>query len=131
MQDDDMPDAGRALDGDRQAGGAGGSSGDGSRWVTVPARSVGRLRAGAFVAIGAAAQAIDGVVFAGERGAHPEWFRGPVEDLRELCGLLDVLGWEGAVGEVDVRVDRDAVPRGFSKALRAAVDTVEAEQGGA
>lgn len=97
--------------------------------MTVPARSVGRLRQGAFVAIGAAAQAIDAVVVSRKRGAHPEWFRGPVGDLRELCGLLDVLGWEGAVPEVDVRLDRDAVPRGFSKALRAAVDTAEAEQG--
>jgi hypothetical protein len=126
-----MPDVGRALDGDGQAGGAGGSSGEGSRWVTVPARSVGRLRQGAFVAIGAAAQAIDGVVFSGKRGAHPEWFRGPVGDLRELCRLLDVLGWEGAVPEVDVRLDRDAVPRGFSRALRAAVDIAEVEQGDA
>jgi hypothetical protein len=90
-----------------------------------------RLRQGAFVAIGAAAHGIDGLVFSGERGAHPEWFRGPVEDLRELCGLLDVIGWEGAVPEVDVRLDRDAVPRGLLKAFRAAIDTEEAEQGDA
>jgi hypothetical protein len=126
-----MPDQGRALDGDGQAGGAGGPSGEGSRWVTVPAGSVGRLRQGAFVAIGAAAQAIDAVVVSRTRGAHPEWFRGPVGDLRELCRLLDVLGWESAVSEVDVRLDRGAVPRGFSKALRAAVDIAEAEQGDA
>jgi hypothetical protein len=93
----------------------------------VPSGSVGRLRQGTFVAIGMAAQAIDAVVVLRKRGAHPELFRGPVGDLWELCGLLDVLGWEGAVPEVDVWVDRGAVPRGFSKALRAAVDITDAE----
>jgi hypothetical protein len=51
-----------------------------------------------------------------------------MEDLRALCGLLDVIGWERAVPEVDVRLDRDAVQRGLLKAFRAAIDTEEAEQ---
>jgi hypothetical protein len=97
--------------------------------VTIPAELLERLRQGAFVAISAAAQAIDGVVFSGRRGAHPEWFRGPSEDLQELCGLLDVIGWQGAVPEVDVRLDPDALPWGLLKALCAAMDTAEAEKG--
>src|SRR5580692_10099144 len=95
---------------DKQAEGAGGSSAERLLLVTVPAELVERLRQGAFVAIGAAAHAIDGVVFSRKRGAHPEWFRDPAKDLQELCGLLDVIGWEGAVPEVDVRLDPDALP---------------------
>ncbi len=115
-------------DQDKQTGQPGdGPSGE--RLVTIPAEFVERLRQGAFAAIGAVAHAIDGVAFSGKRGAHPEWFRGPSEDLRELCGLLDVIGWEGAVPEVDVRLDPDALPRGLLKALRAAMDTAEAEKG--
>jgi hypothetical protein len=113
---------------DRQAEGAGGSSGERLLLVTIPAELVEQLRQGAFVAIGAAAHAIDGVVFSGKRGAHPEWFRGPAEDLRELCGLLDVIGWEGEMPEIDVRLELEALPRGLLKALRAAIDT-EAEKG--
>jgi hypothetical protein len=116
---------------DRQAEGAGESSGERLFLVTVPGELVERLRQGAFVAIGAAAHGIDGVVFSGKRGAHPEWFRGPTEDLRELCELLDVIGWEGAIPEVDVQLDPDALPRGLLKALRAAIDTAEAEKGNA
>ncbi len=113
---------------DKQAGRAddGPSS---EKLVTVPAELVDQLHQGAFAAIGAAAHAIDGVAFSGKRGAHPEWFRGPSEDLRELCGLLDAIGWEGAAPEVDVRLDPDALPRGLLKALRAAMDTAEAEKG--
>jgi TraM recognition site of TraD and TraG len=73
---------------DKQAEGAGGSSRE--RLVTVPAELVARVRQGAFVAIGAAAQAIDGVVFSSKRGAHPEWFRGPSEDLRAAAARADV-----------------------------------------
>jgi hypothetical protein len=113
---------------DRQAG----RDDDGpssEKLVTVPAELVDQLRQGAFAAIGAAAHAIDGVAFSGKRGAHPEWFRGPSDDLRELCGLLDAIGWEGAVPEVDVRLDPDALPRGLLKALRAVMDTDDAEKG--
>jgi hypothetical protein len=112
---------------DKQAGLAG--DGPSGELVTVPAELMDQLRQGAFTAIGAAAHAIDGVAFSSKRGAHPEWFRGPSEDLRELCGLLDLIGWEGAVPEVDVRLDPDALPRGLLKALRAVMDTAEAEKG--
>jgi hypothetical protein len=117
-------------DQDRQAEGAAGPSGERLLLVTVPAELVKRLRQGAFVAIGAAAQAIDAVVFSGKRGAHPEWFRSPVDDLGELCGLLDVIGWEGEMPEVDVQLELEALPRGLLKALRAVVDTAEAEKEG-
>ena len=115
-------------DQDKQARRAGDSE-SGEKLVTVPAELMDQLRQGAFAAIGAVAHAIDGVAFSGKRGAHPEWFRGPSEDLRELCGLLDAIGWEGAVPEVDVRLDPDALPRGLLKALRAVMDTAEAETG--
>lgn len=114
---------------DKQAEGAGGSSEERLLLVTVPAELVEWLRQGAFVAIGAAAHAIDGVVFSGKRGAHPEWFHDPAEDLQELCRLLDVIGWEGEMPEVDVQLDPYVLPRGLLKALRAAIDTAEAENG--
>jgi hypothetical protein len=52
MHDKSMPNPGRALDGDGQAGEADGSSGERLFLVTVPGELVERLREGAFVAIG-------------------------------------------------------------------------------
>lgn len=94
------------LDQDRQTGRVDEPSGsEGRASLTVPARAVDWLRRGAFAQIGSAAEAIDEVAFADGREAHPEWFRAPMENLRETYALLDVIGWSRTVPPVDVRVD--------------------------
>ena len=94
------------LDQDRQTGCVGEPSGsEGRASLTVPARAVDWLRRGAFAQIGSAAEAIDEVAFADGREAHPEWFRAPMENLRETYALLDAIGWSRTVPPADVRVD--------------------------
>jgi hypothetical protein len=94
------------LDQDRQTGRVGEPSGsEGLASLTVPGRAVDWLRRGAFAQIGSAAEAIDEVAFADGREAHPEWFRAPMDNLRETYALLDAIGWSRTVPPVDVRVD--------------------------
>jgi len=71
--------------------------------VTVPAIIVDSLRDAAYAEIGAAAEALDTVAFANDREAHPEWFRGPAENLRDA--LLDAIGWAKSVPPDAVRID--------------------------
>jgi DNA-binding response OmpR family regulator len=91
----------------------------------IPARIVCWLRRGAFAEIGSAAEAIDEVAFVDGREAHPEWFRGPVGDLREIYALLDAIGWAKTVPPVDVRVDLRRVRRALMKALEGALGFAE------
>jgi hypothetical protein len=82
------------LDQDRQTVRVGEPSGsEGLASLTVPGRAVDWLRRGAFAQIGSAAEAIDEVAFADGGEAHPEWFRAPMENLRETYALLDAIGW--------------------------------------
>ena len=82
---------------------SGGQSG--GEQVTVPAVIVDWLRRAAYAEIGLAAEALDSVAFAVDREAHPEWFRGPAENLREIYALLDAIGWSGTVPPVAVQID--------------------------
>jgi hypothetical protein len=82
-----------------------GSWGLGGTRVTVPAMIVDWLRRAAYAEIGSAAEALDTVAFAADREVHPEWFRGPAENLREIYGLLDAIGWAKSVPPVAVRLD--------------------------
>jgi len=94
------------LDQDRQTGCAVEPSGsEGRASLTVPARAVDWLRRGAFAQIGSAAEAIDEVAFADGREVHPEWFRAPMENLRETYALLDAIGWSRTVPPADMLVD--------------------------
>jgi hypothetical protein len=61
--------------------------------VTVPAIIVDWLRNAAYAEVGSAAEALDTVAFANDREAHPEWFRGPAESLKQIFALLDAIGW--------------------------------------
>lgn len=70
----------------------GGSVTNGAQ-VTVPALIVDWLRSAAYAEVGSAAEALDTVAFANDREAHPEWFRGPAESLKQIFALLDAIGW--------------------------------------
>jgi hypothetical protein len=73
--------------------------------VTVPARIVDWLRRAAYAEIGLASEALDTVAFSSDREAHPEWFRGSAENLREIYALLDAIGWAKSVPPVAVQID--------------------------
>ena len=73
--------------------------------VTVPAVIMDWLRNAAYAEIGLAAEALDTVAFAVDREGHPEWFRGPAENLREIYALLDAIGWSKTVPPVAVQLD--------------------------
>jgi hypothetical protein len=107
MQDDIIP---------GEAGMQGGAE------VTIPAKVVDWLRRAAYAEIGAAAQAIDGVAFAIDREAHPEWFRGPAESLRETYALLDAIGWSGTVPPAAVQIDLGRDCWALMRALEAALE---------
>ncbi|MGH2904059.1 MAG: hypothetical protein ACRDK7_10810 [Solirubrobacteraceae bacterium] len=96
--------------------------------VSIPARAVDLLRQALYAEIGLAAEAIDAVAFARDREAHPEWFRGPAESLRESYALLDTIGWSRTDPPVAVRIDlrRDgwALVRALSRALEFADEEV-------
>jgi hypothetical protein len=92
MQDQDTP-ISEGLTLDREA------------HVTVPAIIVDRLRSAAYAEIGAAAEALDTVAFANDRELHPQWFRGPAENLRQIYAFLDAIGWGKSSPPVAVRLD--------------------------
>jgi hypothetical protein len=73
--------------------------------VTVPALIVDWLRSAAYAEIGSAAEALDTVAFANDREAHPQWFRGPAENLKQIYALLDKIGWGKSVPPVAVELD--------------------------
>jgi hypothetical protein len=77
----------------------------GGALVTVPANVVDWLRRAAYAEIGSAAQALDTAAFATDREAHPEWFRGPVENLREIYALLEAIGWAKTDPPLGVQID--------------------------
>ena len=73
--------------------------------VTVPAIIVDRLRSAAYAEIGAVAEALDTVAFASDRELHPQWFRAPAENLRQIFALLDAIGWAKAVPPIPLGID--------------------------
>lgn len=73
--------------------------------VTVPASVVDWLRRAAYAEIGSAAEALDTAAFSSDREGHPEWFRGPVENLREVYALLDAIGWAKTLPPLGVQID--------------------------
>ena len=73
--------------------------------VTVPASVVDWLRRAAYAEIGSAAEALDTAAFSIDREAHPEWFRGPVENLREIYALLQAIGWGETDPPLGVQID--------------------------
>ena len=73
--------------------------------VTVPASVVDWLRRAAYAEIGSAAEALDTAAFANDREDHPEWFRGPMQNLREVYALLDAIGWGKTLPPLGVQLD--------------------------
>ena len=73
--------------------------------VTVPSIVVDPLRSAAYAEVASAAEALDTVALSRDREAHPEWFRGPAESLKQIYALLDVIGWARSVPPIAVRLD--------------------------
>jgi hypothetical protein len=94
----------------------------GQACVTVPASVVDALRRALYAQIGLAAEALDGVAFERDREAHPEWFRGPAQSLRESYELLDMLGWAAVAPAVPVRVDLQGCCWALMRALASALE---------
>lgn len=70
-----------------------------------------------------AAEALDTVAFAKDREAHPEWFRGPAENLREIYALLDAIGWSRTVPPTDAQIDlREGYCWALMRALQGAAE---------
>jgi hypothetical protein len=91
--------------------------------ATIPAIIVDWLRSAAYAEIGLAAEALDTVAFANDREAHPEWFRGPAENLREIYALLDAIGWSRTVPPADAQIDlREGYCWALMRALQGAAE---------
>jgi hypothetical protein len=90
--------------------------------VTVPAVIMDWLRNAAYAEIGLAAEALDTVAFAVDREGHPEWFRGPAENLREIYALLDAIGWSKTVPPVAVQLDLSRDCWALMRALQGAAE---------
>jgi hypothetical protein len=56
--------------------------------VTIPASVVDWVSRAAYTEIGSTAEALDTAAFSIDREGHPEWFRGPMESLREVWSGL-------------------------------------------
>jgi hypothetical protein len=89
--------------------------------ATVPASVVDCLRRAAYAELGLAAEALDAAAFSTDREAHPERFRGLAENLREIYGLLDAIGWAKTDpppgGQIDLGADGWALVRVLTSAL--------------
>ena len=73
--------------------------------VMVPAIIVDWLRDAAYAEIGSPGEGLLTSAFSREREAHPEWFRGPAETVKQIFALLDAIGWAKSVPPVPVRLD--------------------------
>ncbi len=100
----------------------------GGAMVTVPAGIVDWVRRAAYAEIGSAAEALDTAAFSTDREAHPEWFCGPVESLREVYALLEAIGWaktDPPLGvQIDLSPDGWALMRVLSSALEFADEDI-------
>jgi hypothetical protein len=100
----------------------------GGALVTVPASVVDWVRRAAYAEIGSAAERLDTAAFSTDREAHPEWFCGPVESLREVYALLEAIGWaktDPPLGvQIDLSQDGWALMRVLSSALEFADEDI-------
>lgn len=93
----------------------------GGALVTVPASVVDWLRRAAYAEIGSAAEALDTAAFASDREDHPEWFRGPMQNLREVYALLDAIGWAKTLPPLGVQLDLSEDSWGLMRVLGSAL----------
>ncbi len=94
----------------------------GGALVTVPASVVDWLRRAAYAEIGSAAEALDTAAFASDREDHPEWFRGPMQNLREVYALLDAIGWAKTLPPLGVQLDLSEDSWGLMRVLGSALE---------
>jgi hypothetical protein len=94
----------------------------GGALVTVPASVVDWLRRAAYAEIGSAAEALDTIAFATDREDHPERFRGPMQNLREVYSLLDVIGWAKTLPPLGVQLDLSKDSWGLMRVLASALE---------
>jgi hypothetical protein len=101
----------------------------GGALVTVPASVVDWVRRAAYAEIGSAAERLDTAAFSTDREAHPEWFCGPVESLREVYALLEAIGWaktDPPLGvQIDLSEDGWALMRVLASALEFADEDID------
>ncbi len=90
--------------------------------VTVPASVVDWLRRAAYAEIGSAAEALDTAAFASDREDHPEWFRGPMQNLREIYALLDAIGWAKTLPPLGVQLNLSEDSWALMRALAGALE---------
>lgn len=88
--------------------------------VIVHPRLVDWLRRATYAEIGVAAEALDAVVTAGDREAHRDRFRAPMQSLRESFALLDTIGWAKTDPPVAVPIDLGENSWGLVRALDSA-----------
>jgi hypothetical protein len=92
--------------------------------VTIPAHLVDWLHQAAYTEIGLTAETLDTAAFSTEREAHPAWFRGPAETLRDIYALLDIIGWAKSTSPNGLQIDPGenswTVIRTLTKALEIA-----------
>ena len=100
----------------------------GGALVTVPASVVDWVRRAAYAEIGSAAERLDTAAFSTDREAHPEWFCGPMQNLREVYALLEAIGWaktDPPLGvQIDLSPDGWALMRVLSSALEFADEDI-------
>jgi len=91
--------------------------------VTVPAIIVDELRDAAYAEIGSPGEALSTAASSREREAHPEWFRGPAQGLKQIFALLDAIGWAKTDPPKAVQLDlREDYCWGLIRTLHAAAD---------
>jgi hypothetical protein len=64
--------------------------------VLIPAAGVGDVREALLCVLGDPLQALSHALTVPERELHPEWFLEDRHEFERMCGLLDLLGWDGA-----------------------------------
>jgi hypothetical protein len=98
--------------------------------VVVPSIVMDSLRSAAYAEITSAAESLDTAALDLDREAHPEWFRGPAESLKQIFALLDAVGWIKSVPAVAVQLDlRESYCWALMRALQRAAEVAEADDG--
>ncbi len=99
----------------------------GGALVTIPASIVDWLRRASYAEIGSTAEALDTAAFASDREGHPEWFRVPMQSLREIYALLDAIGWAKTLPPLGVQLDLSEDSWGLMRVLGSALEFADEE----
>lgn len=80
-------------------------SGRGQRNLTVPAELAECVRHRLYTVLGSAARDVAQVTEEGACATHPELLTDPRQRYKEVCSLLDVVGWSEPNTPIDVKID--------------------------